>query len=113
MLSFTRLFPGIQRGADGLRSRDSGDFISDNNAKHLWPTRCAVSLNVRRTGERLNDGIVYPLMGIGTVFAKAADRHINQLLVEFAHHRLSKAHPLHRSGSKVLQQHIGTFGQIK
>ena len=113
MLSFTRLFPGIECRADGLGRRDRGDLVGNNDPKHLWPTRCAVSLNVCRAGERLNDGIVNPLMRIGTVFAKTADGHIDQLLVEFAHYRLSKTHALHRSGSKVLQQHIGAFGQIK
>ena len=113
MLTLASFFPGIKGRADSLRCRDSGHLVGDNDAEHLWPPCGAISLNVGSTGQRLNDRVVHPLVGIGTLFTKTINRDIDQLLVELAHHRFTKSHAIHRSWPEVLQQDVGTLDQIK
>ena len=102
VLAFTRLFSGIKRGADGLRSRNRGDLVGDNDAKHLRSTGGAIRLNIGGTGERLNHRIVNPFVGIGALFAKTVNRNVDQLFIDLPKDRLTETHAIHGPGSKIL-----------
>ena len=78
----------------------------NDEAHHTRPTRFRVGLNIRQAGQRLNDRVVDAFVNIRPFFAKAANRHIDEIRFHPSQDLLAYAHALSRTRSEILYKYI-------
>src|SRR5882757_1030776 len=101
------LLAGIEGGRYRLCGINRRGLVADDSADHLGPVGDRLRLDVGKSGQRLDDGIVDALLDVRSGVANAADRHIDQAGVTFSQFLGSETKPLHRARTKILHQHVG------
>ena len=111
VLALARALALKQGRGNGLRRIDGGRLVGDDRACHARPAGGRVRLDIGETRQRLDEWVIDPLGGVGTVFTDTADRHVDELRVAGEDDVGAKAKPLDRTRPEVLHEHIGAIDQ--
>ena len=84
----------------------------DNGPDHTRLAGVAVALDVGEAGDRLDDRVIDPLVGVGTGLAEAAHRDVDNVRPDLPDDVLAQAHPFDRARAVVLNQHIRRRHQL-
>mmetsp|Transcript_24020 Transcript_24020/g.51214 ORF Transcript_24020/g.51214 Transcript_24020/m.51214 type:complete len:289 (-) Transcript_24020:327-1193(-) len=94
-----------QGSADGLCGGDGGNLVRNDQPHHPRPPRL-VRLQGRQPTHRLHNGVVYPLLGVGSRRAEPGDRHVDDLRVDALHILIPNPHPVRGPGTKITDHNI-------
>lgn len=99
---------GCENGGGGI---DSGEDIGDGDADFLRLT-AGFARDRHQARHALNDEIIASAVGVGAGLAKAGDRAVDQLGVDFAQGRIVEAVFGEAADFEILNQHIGVGDQF-
>jgi len=111
MLAFAGAFARQQRRGDRLRGGDRGQFVGQDRAQQPRARFVGAGLYRRQPRKSLDHRIVGGLCRVGALFAKAADRDIDDLWRGSANGVLADPQALGDAGAKVLDKDIGAGDQ--
>ena len=98
-------------GGDRLGGGDRGDLVGDDGPDHHRPAGVAIRLDVGEAAQGLDHRVIDPLVAVGAAFPEPADRNVDDVGTKRPDRVFSDPHPLHRSGSEVLDEHVRRLHQ--
>ena len=106
VLSFAGSLARKKRGGYRLSRRQSGGVVGDDGSHHPGATGVPVTLNVRKPGHSLYDGIIGALVGVGALGPISSDRYVDYVASNSSHYLFAKTHALCNSGTEVMNEYL-------
>ena len=113
MLPLPRTFACEQSRAHSLGRRDAGELVRQDGADEARPGRIGTGLHAGQPGERLDDGIVHGLVGIGPCLAPTAHRNVHDVRLHRLEIVVVQAQPRHHARAEVLHENVRLLGEIQ
>src|SRR5581483_10054266 len=112
VLSFAGAQLVKEGGGDGLRGGEGGGVVGDYRPDHPGAAGFPIALDVGKSGQGLDHGIVGALARIRSVFPESAYRNVDDIGANRADIILAEPEALGSAGSEVMDEDVGGLDEL-